>query len=82
MAVLVPLASFWLKRVEGADGALSAGVANGKFHRHYGQAQNDQKQKVEQDKGRASVLSGYKGEAPHVPQSYGAASRRHDESDS
>ena len=80
-SVDVPLAALRLERLKGLHGALTAGTADGQFHRQHRHAHDDQKQQVHQHKDTAAVLPRHKGELPYVADTDGAAGAHQQEAE-
>ena len=72
-AVPVPLASLGFQRLEGLGDPPLASPAHRELHDHHRQAKNQQKQQVDQHKGRPTVLPCDVREAPHVSQADGTS---------
>ena len=62
----VPLLARFFQCLIGPHRALAGSTPHRKLHRHDGQAQNDQKEQVEQHKCAAAALTGNIRELPHV----------------
>ena len=69
----VPFAAGLFQLFIGPDRRLAAGTAYGQLHGKDGNAHDDQKQQVEQNKDAAAVLAGNIGELPYVADADGAA---------
>ena len=63
----MPFGAGRLQNVEGQGHAPLAGPADRQLRHHDGQSKNDQKQQIDQDEGRTSVLSCDVGESPYIP---------------
>ena len=68
----VPLGAGFFQHVEGADRVLAAGPPDGELHGERRDAQDEQKEQVEQDKQAAAVLPGDEREPPDVSDPDGA----------
>ena len=73
IALDMPFGALWLQDVEASGGGFAAGAAYGKFHRHDGHTQDDQKDQVDQDEGCSAVFAGDIRKAPYVAEANGAA---------
>ena len=69
----VPLLARFFQCLIGPHRAFAGSAAHCKLHGHNGQAQNDQKEQVEQHKYAAAILARYGWEAPHIANADGAA---------
>ena len=79
IAVDVPLLARFFQCLIGPHRALAGSTPHRELHRHDGQAQNDQKEQVEQHKCAAAALTGNIRELPHVADADGTACRKQNE---
>ena len=77
-----PVLALLLKLLEHLHGARLRAAADGKLHRHDGEAEQDQAQDVDEQEAAAAVLAAHPREFPDVAAADGAACRQHDEAES
>ena len=81
IAVDVPLAARLLERLIRPHRTFLARTADGKFHRHDRQTEDEQEQHIAHDERAAAVLTDHPRELPYVAHADGAACGKQDETE-